>query len=37
VGRDGGTDLEILNSDAGLMVELKRMVAQDASAGGQLL
>lgn len=29
--------LEILNRDAGLMVEFKRMIAQDASAIGQLL
>ncbi len=37
VAATAGQILEILNSDAGLMVEFKRMVAQDASAGGQLL
>lgn len=37
VAASAGQILEILNSDAGLMVEFKRMVAQDASAGGQLL
>ncbi|MGB9465163.1 MAG: SLBB domain-containing protein [Candidatus Acidiferrum sp.] len=29
--------LELLNRDAGLMVEYKRLLAQDAGAGGQLL
>jgi len=37
VAATAGQILDILGSDAGLMVEFKRMVAQDASAGGQLL
>jgi hypothetical protein len=37
VSATAGQILEILNSDAGLMVEFKRMMAEDASAGGQIL
>jgi protein involved in polysaccharide export with SLBB domain len=37
VAAAAGQILEILNRDAGLMVEFKRMIAQDASANGQLL
>src|SRR6266446_2289510 len=37
VAATAGQIWEILSSDAGLMVEFKRMIAQDASAGGQLL
>lgn len=37
VAATAGQILEILSSDAGLMVEFKRMMAEDASAGGQIL
>jgi hypothetical protein len=29
--------LEVVNKEAGLMVELKRLLAQDAGVGGQIL
>lgn len=37
VAATAGQILEILDRDAGMMVEFKRMIAQDASASGQLL
>jgi len=37
VAAAAGQILEILNRDGGLMVEFKRMIAQDASTNGQLL